>query len=545
MKKIFSLTHLNLQNFATFKNQVVEFDSSLNVIVGETGSGKSLILEAIQFIFGNRADKKLIRKGSEQACVEAIFQFNSSNVYEYFDSLGFPVFENEIILKRVLYSNGKSKVFINNQSAKTSDLNSVCKRFIDLVGQFENQKLLQSSYQIKLLDQYANINPLVSQYSHQYSELQTKQNELIHLQQKINHTIERVDYLEFQINQIKSINPKINEDEELINLKNKILNHEKRASLIKEYSNILFSEDSDSGIINQLNFLCKNLSKNQSLVPEIYFTEHDAENILQKLNDVYSNCLKIMNQDIPEFDIDAIFNRLDQLQKLKTKFGPTLQDVLAKQNSFETELEQLQATTISLSSLEKQIESLKAKLIIQAKEIHDIRVRFASKLSIELTQAINQLKMTGAKFVVKIEELPELNPTGMSQLQYLAETNPGEGVFPITEIASGGELSRILLAIRQILSSKDTISIFFFDEIDSGIGGETALSIADALKNVSLSSQVVAISHLPQIAAKAQMLQVVSKHTDDDHDQIRTFSEVSYVKGVKIVEYAKSMSPIQ
>ena len=535
----FKLKKLTLTNFATFKNEQVTFNNNFNAIIGETGSGKSIILDAIQLIFGHRADKKLIRKNSDFCSVEAVFKCSGTENKNYFFEMGYP-YEDEIIVKRVIYKSGKSKSFLNHQSCPLSTLVDFSKKFIDLVGQFENQKLLSREYQIQLLDSFGGTTQSVLSYSKMWSQYGLKLKRLEEVQGLIEEEEQKKDFLNFQIQEIKSLDPCIKDEQNLIKLKNDCLTNENRKNSLNECLSKI-SENESYNILKEVQECLKILN-----------SLDNSEEVINQLNDCYSSLEEVsfvlsseISQSEEEIELDSILDRLDNYQKLKRKFNTDTQGLILKKENFEKELNDIHGLRKEHSEISQQLEKMKESLMELATEIHKKRIIHAKELSKRLTKEIQNLKMEGASVDISITKNKNLNENGISNLIFNVETNPGEGYYEIKEVASGGELSRILLALRTILSNSDSISIFFFDEIDAGIGGETALFIGKALLKVAHHSQVIAITHLPQIANFANKLIHVSKISEKDpSSSVRTISHIQEITGKGKVEYIQAMNPL-
>jgi DNA repair protein RecN (Recombination protein N) len=544
VKKIILKT-LTLNNFATFKNQTIEFNDKFNAIVGETGSGKSLIVEALQLIWGNRADKSIIRKDAEFSCVEAVFSVTSDEIKQYFLELGFPCDSDEVVLKRTIDRNGKSRSYVNHFTCKAQTLTQICKRFVDLVGQFENQKLLSSNYQLRLLDQYAELQPMVEEYTYLYNQLTMLNKKIEQIQNNSTDQERRLDYINYQIELIEKINPSIQEEIDLIESKSKIINKEKHNDAIQSINNIISNENDNNGILNLILELTKKIDRNNDLTEILSPYRQLLDDSFNSINQ-FQNALESLLDTDEEQDLEQIITRLDQYQQLKNKFRVNnIEDILSLYQSFLTEKNQLVLQENNLTQVQAQIELIKMNLHSHANNLHSSRIKAAKSLSLQLTNYIQKLNMRGATIAVKVDATMEFNQFGKNSITIMAETNPGEGEYPLKKIASGGELSRILLSIRKVLSSQDSISIFLFDEIDTGVGGETALTIGNALHEVSLNSQVIAISHLPQIVSFADQIQFVSKNKILENSERRTISEVKVIQGKNnIKEVAISLSPI-
>lgn len=535
-----SLCELDVTNFATFSNQKVNFDDKFNAIIGETGSGKSLILEALQLILGQRADKRIVRKGSDFAVIEALFKCDCPRIKKYLDELGYPFENGEVVVKRIIYKSGKTKSYLNLQTCSLGTIVNFTSNFVDLVGQFENQKLLSSKYQLQLLDEYADLSKDLALYKENFQLFVDTKEELNAILAKSNEIAQRTDYLNYQIEELEKLSPSVSDELELIANKKELQNSEEDKKRIQLINNIFEGNDSNSGLM----VLIKQL---ESELKSDIFQEKDlssfytAQSIFEDLN--YS----INSKQIPDFDEASflkIIDRLDHYQTLKRKFKVDSLGLEKILEDFKLERQEAHNLESSIELYRERLASLEKKNYKLAHTLHQKRLVASKELAKELTQSIQALNMKGARIRFDIVQRENLNSSGMSDINFCAETNPGEGFFLIKDIASGGELSRILLSIRNVLSSKDSISIFLFDEIDTGIGGETALTIGKTLAEIAQSSQVIAITHLPQIANNANKLVIVSKELIEDDSDQRTISLVKEVQGLDIQKEVSLMTPL-
>ncbi|MBC77343.1 MAG: hypothetical protein CME64_15165 [Halobacteriovoraceae bacterium] len=533
------LKTLNLTNFATFEDQVINFGDNFNAIVGETGSGKSLILDALQLILGNRADKRIIRKDCEFSCVEAVFSTTDEEIKNYFFEIGHP-FEDEIVIKRVIHKSGASKAFLNFHQCPVSLLAKAGKRFIDLVGQFENQELFSEKYQLSLLDNFANNHNLLSSYQDAFQAYQNELAELESLKEKEGQTHQRLDYLNFQLTELEQLSPDAHEEAALKEKKDKFLELESNQKLLEEINYYFEGGDSFPGLQVILGKLERALAQSKSLNSDIIEKFQVARDDLFEINFLLNKDLDI---ELSEEELSEIVDRLDLYTKLQRKYHTDTPGLILQMREFQVEKQSLENIESSLSGLERSIQEKLSNLQSLASKLHEKRVEAASRLSKLLTNAVHGLKMEGASFQIKLTE-SEIGPSGMTKIDLNAEINPGEGYHRVKDIASGGELSRILLALRQVLSSRDSVSIFLFDEIDTGMGGETAFHIGKSLKKVSEHSQVIAITHLPQIATFSDRLLEVEKNIKKSGGENRTVSQVKEIVGDKIKSHVSEMTPL-
>lgn len=541
MANDFHLKKLIIQNFATFKNQSIDFKPGFNAIIGETGSGKSLVLDALQLILGARADKKIVRRETEYSLIEASFYCEDENVRSFLETEGFPIEEKEIVIKRLIYRNGNTKNYINHLSCTVNFLSTFSRKFIDLVGQFENQKLLSDHYQIHLLDQFAKQGHEVIQFQTKLSEFKKLKKEIEQLLESKTSRNQRLDYLNYQLEEIEKLNPSTPDEENLFRKKTFMMSLEKTQKICYQAKSCLEGDEDKPGVVEQFKHLSHLFKKNSDIFED--FSDLLLE-IEDKVQSLLSNIDKKLNLEIEPDELEKILERIDNYQRIKKKFGGSVESILQTQIDFLNEKKFLESLEINLEDISTEIISIEKSLMVMAKNIHLNRITFGEKLANEITKKVRNLKMTGATIKLVVEELEHLSENGISKINFIAETNPGEGFFKIKDIASGGELSRILLSLRQISSAQDSISIFLFDEIDTGIGGETANCIGKALTEVALHGQVIAITHLPQIAQFAESLIIVNKDIEAKNEEARTESKIRVVLGKKITEEVRTMTQL-
>jgi DNA repair protein RecN (Recombination protein N) len=532
------LKTLSLNNFATFQNQEIEFDDKLNVIVGETGSGKSLIFDSLQILLGFRADKKFVRKDCDCATIEATFCSQDPEINNYLENIGYPIIENEIVIKRIIFSNGKTKNFINFQSCTLQDISNFSKRFVDFVGQFENQKLLSPNYQLKLIDSFSKNQDLMFEYRKSYSNLKDLLRKKLALNDIASLEFKK-DYLISQIKEIKSLNPTESDEQTLIERKSFLINKEKVNKSINEIKNLIDGNDQLDGLISNLKSLSKLFSDIRTFFPKINFDNIELLSI--NLSELSYEVSRFNDHDELELGLNEILEKLDTYQKLKRKFNCSTTELNTILSKLENDLTEIETLISDSETIDAQINKINDICLNLASKLHKSRIASSLKLETELTQNIQSLNMKGAEIKININQISEFNDFGNTQVNIIAQTNPGEGFYSIKEIASGGELSRILLALRSLFSFQDTISVFLFDEIDTGLGGETANSIGKSLKRISTQSQVITISHLPQIASFADRLIIVDKETSIKDNQPRTYSIANIIKGKEVKDHVSNM----
>ncbi|MEX0798995.1 MAG: AAA family ATPase, partial [Bacteriovoracaceae bacterium] len=420
------LANLNLTNFATFQDQTIHFGDHFNAIIGETGSGKSLILDALQLILGQRADKKIIRKGCDFACVEAIFTSEDPAIKDYFFEIGHP-FEDEIVIKRIIHKSENSKAYLNFQQCPVSMLAKAGKRFIDLVGQFENQKLFSEKYQLSLLDNFADNSHLLAAYGNEYQKYLSQKEQLKTLQDKELETSQRLDYINFQLRELQSLSPDLKEEKELKEKKDKYLDLENNKKLLEEINFYFEGTEEFLGLQNIMGKLERALVKSKSLDSEILEKFRAAWEGLKEINFLLN---KDLDYEISEPELNQLIEKLDLYKKLQRKFNTDTPGLTEKLSGFLKEKETLTNIDSNLRELEKGLGRTRESLIVLAKKLHAKRLESAARLSELLTQAVRELRMEGASFNMLLEE-GELTASGFSKMRLNAEINPGEGFFKV------------------------------------------------------------------------------------------------------------------
>jgi DNA repair protein RecN (Recombination protein N) len=541
MKPSLFLSNLTIQNFATFENQSFSLHPNFTCLVGETGSGKSLVFDAIQLLLGGRADKKQIRKGSEFCTIEGTFSCADTSVKDYLHQIGYPANTDELVIKRIIYNSGAAKTFLNYQACSLGTIQDFTNAYVDIVGQFENQRLLNSSYQLEILDHYLKISSDVTNFSAEYTSCQLLKNEVCQLTSRIDELKKKEEFLIYQINEIDSLNLREGEEIELLEKKNTLINLEKSKHLIDESLNLI-SESENFNLLKSLRKVSSNIGNFK--LKNNY--EHQITEFSSLLNDLSFELSQICeNSSSIQDELSAVVDRLDLILKLKRKHGGNLDNIFNSLKSYKCELSEISTLEGSIKIKNLELEKLFKSLASNALNLHTKRIAGAKNLSKELTQKIQSLRMTGAEIELKVSATEKISIKGSTELNIFAKTNKGESSYLLKNIASGGELSRILLGLRELISAQDSVTVFLFDEIDTGLGGETALAIGEAIKRVSSTSQVIAITHLPQIASYANQLAVVHKEVVGKSENTeRTISIItSYAEGEKR-KVINSMNPL-
>ena len=507
---------VRIRNLATIDTAEIPFKPGLNMISGETGAGKSIILEAIALLLGGRASIELVRAGADEAVIEGVFDLSQiEKIQERLQSSGFTQSEHVLIIKRSISRSGKHRISINGELATLSTLQFICEGLIDLCGQHEHQSLLRSQTQVELLDRFGTLTPLtlrVSELWQQLKELLRKQEKLFqdHLERN-----QKIDFLNFQIHEIQSAQLQIGEDSDLHQKKQLLQSAEMRAQHAHGVVELL--EADDAGVLQILKSGHQKLKTLSSLDPQAMPLEESLHRALLEVEDASLQLHRYLGGiELNADELSLTQERLSLIADLKRKYGSEISQILDHLSRLEEELVSLNQISDQMDFIKSQILNLRTELLTQGKTLSEQRKKIAHLLSRRVNEELKDLKMGEALFEVELlfkEDLSTWNSTGGDFIQFLVQTNPGEKGGTLGKIASGGELSRLMLAIRQVIADRGGIGVYLFDEIDSGMGGQTAFQVGKKLKSVAAFNQVICITHLPQVASFADHHLVVQKVT--------------------------------
>ncbi|MGG0657830.1 DNA repair protein RecN [Rummeliibacillus pycnus] len=537
------LKELSIKNFAIIEELTVDFQEGLTVLTGETGAGKSIIIDAVQLLAGGRSSQEFIRHGAKKAELEGLFTLTSSShlAYEKCADAGIEVEEGMIILRRDLNDNGKSVCRVNGKLVPLSLLREIGATLIDIHGQHESQELMDDKHHISLLDQFAGgeIEPVKERYLKQFEEYKSLKKELAAISVNEQQVAQKIDLYQFQIKEIDACKFQPNEEEDLTEERRRLMNFNK----IFECSNS--AHDAILGESKGLDWIGRAMAdlEDVATVDESFKEYSDAvSNAFYNLQEAAFGVKNIL--DDLEFDperLNEVEHRLALIQSMKRKYGPTLQEILEYRAKIGEELESLLNRDENIQKNEQQLIELQKKLQVTASELTTIRKKVGNRLSDAIMQQLRELYMEKAEFSVHFESLPEeqFDHNGMDRVVFYIATNVGEPPKALTKIASGGELSRVMLALKTIFSTTNGITSIIFDEVDTGVSGRVAQAIAEKIAAVSIHSQVLCISHLPQVAAMADHHYHIQKQEDTN----RTFTSLTEIFGnERIDEISRIMS---
>lgn len=531
------LISLNISNFAVFENETINFETGFNVFTGETGSGKSVLIDALSLILGERSSKDLIRKGKKSALIEAIFDISvNKDLEEFLESNNIVISQEDyLIISRELLENGKSINKINRRTVPLNMLKDVGKYLIDIYGQFGHESLFKKENHIILLDSLVQkeLNPMFEVYSSLYSEHSKKCREIETIKDKLDNKDLKIEQLNYEINEIEDADLKAEEEDELLKEIKKLSNVQEIKGSLYEANKILSTSAGMNNVYTLLNkiksydeILGNFLSRLDILLEEQQFFAHDLRDYSDKL-------------DLDESKLNFIENRMSLISRLKRKYGYTIDKIIEYKNSSQEELNILTEAETKLSMLEKEKDILYKDLKKCADEISKIRKSAASMLEKQILKELDDLNMKNIKFKVDIERRNTFAADGIDQVEFLISTNVGSDLNSVQKVVSGGEASRIMLAFKKITSDIESDQTMIFDEIDSGISGKTSQMSGIKMNYISVNHQVICVTHSPQIASISKNHFFIEKKVVDGN----TYSTVRKLdKENRIYEIARLLS---
>jgi DNA repair protein RecN (Recombination protein N) len=514
LKKGKMLNDLSIKNFAIIDELHLSFDEGLNVITGETGAGKSIIIGAVSLLLGDRATTEMIRTQADTATVEASFDVSANKTLrDKITAMGFPD-SDDLIIRRVISHSGKNKAFINGQMATLINLSAVSELLINICGQHEHQVILNAENHIDILDEFGDCLSARAVYEEIFHQHQQIVNEMTKLRDLSKSREEKAELFKFQLKEIQDINPGPAEDTALAEEKKVLVNAQKLNDYANQSYDLLYGEK-DCAIV-KLKEAGSRIKEIKKIDSNLNIADADIENSFITMQEV-ALALRDYAKNL-FFDPDrlaTIDERLESLSRLKRKYGGTLEGVLLKKQEMEESLQTVFSLEEELSKLAKEEEKVKEDLKQNAFRLSKMRKQAAKKLEETVDKEIRALNMPHASFYVNFSKERDhaeiFGPTGKDEIEFYLSANKGEEARPLNKVASGGELSRIILSLKNVLSRTGSVSSMIFDEVDNGIGGAVAEIVGRKLKEVSAAHQVICITHLPQIACFGEKHLYVSK----------------------------------
>lgn len=535
------LQSLSIKQFAIIDTLDIQFSDGLTVLSGETGAGKSIIIDAIGQLIGMRASSEFVRHGEKKAIIEGIFDIDDAkDAIRQLETLGIDINEDFLIVKRDIFSSGKSICRINNQTVTLQDLRQVMQSLLDIHGQHETQSLLKQKYHVELLDRYADGEYIeeLQQYAQSYEQHQEKIKELEALESADQALLQRLDLMKFQYDELKEAQLKEGEIEQLeIDIK-RIQNSE-NLSLALNAAYVTLTDE--HAITDRLYTLSSELQNVNQILPETFEKlKEEVDQFYYTLEDAKHQIYEEINQT--EFDeqyLNELESRMNLLNNLKRKYGKDISDLMIYQEKIADEINKIENYEESTSKLREEIQQLSQQVQEDGEKLTKARRIVARQLRDRIVNEIQYLQMKDANLEISFKPYETPQKDGLERIEFLISPNKGEPLKSLNKIASGGELSRIMLALKSIFVRAHGQTAILFDEVDSGVSGQAAQKMAEKMKDIASVIQVICISHLPQVASMSDHHLYISKHEKDD----RTTTTVRELTGdARIDEIARMIS---
>lgn len=537
------LEHLHIKNLALIKESEISFGEGLNILTGETGAGKSMVIDSLQFALGGRAGKDFLRHGEKQASVEALFAMQSEALQEKLEENGIqPEEDGSVLITRTLSEAGKSVCRVNGSTVTVSMLREIAEDLIDIYGQHEHQSLLNPSKHIRLLDRFcgAGFGDAMEEYKKSYHALKELEKQLQSLMGDESQREQRMDILQFQKEELEAGELRLGEEEDLLEQKKRLSSMEKLMRLTRESLALLYDGE------NMMPSACDQLGDALAKLQEAAEYDNSLNTFADALADAYAAVEDTARElkreaEKQENDPDAleeIEERLQLIYKLKRKYGGSVEAALAFYDKVVQELDFLSNSSEKVAELTLEKEKEQKKLSAAAEKLSALRRSTAQQVAAQIEASLKDMEMKDARFHIQIDEKADWTADGKDKVEFLISANAGENLKPLAKIASGGEMSRVMLALKTVLVDADEIGTFIFDEIDTGVSGRTARKVGEKMRFLGSKRQILCITHLPQIAAMADQHFLIEK--ESSHGE--TTTQVTPLEGEgSVLEVARLM----
>ncbi|MFZ2865966.1 MAG: DNA repair protein RecN [Ignavibacteriaceae bacterium] len=548
------LKSLEIKDYALIDHTEIEFGRGLNIITGETGAGKSILIDAMSLLLGERASVEVIRKGAQKAFVEGFFDVELNKKVRSLLEANEIEFQPDLIIRREISLKGSNRCFINDTPVALTLIKQLGDLLVDLHGQHEHQSLLRIESHIGFLDEYSGNSKLIEEYQVFYKELNKKISELKNLISKEESIKEKREIYAFQIKEIDSVSPSVGEDDTILNELNILENSEKLLELTEEVYTKLY--DAEPSVIDLLGETKHKLNQLSGIDKSFLESEGECDSALAIVKELADSLRSYKSKiDVDPKETEYKRERLGAINMLKKKYGGSIENIIEHRNKIGKDFELADNFSDAISKIQSEIKALQKSAGEAAEKISLSRKKSAAKIESEVIKSLNQLGISDSSFKVKISKTEadkdsvdfilfnnkkySYSDTGFDEVEFYISTNIGEDVKPLTKVASGGEVSRIMLSLKTILAKSDKLPVLIFDEIDTGVSGRIAQKVGAALRDLASFHQIIAITHLPQIAGMANFHYSVEKKQIDD----RTVSSIRQLdENERINEVAKLVS---
>lgn len=527
------LSQLYIQNVAVIENVSFELGKGFNVFTGETGAGKSILIDSINAVLGGRTSRELIRTGADKAVVSAVFTDISESAKSVIEELGFSVDENgELMVTREITLDGRSNCKINLRPATATVLKAISLVLIDIHGQHDSRILSSPESHVGYIDHYGDLNDLLSEYKKSYRELKEVENALNKLTMDDSEKAYKIDMLTFQIKEIEDTAVSPDEEKELEQKRAIYNSSEKIATFAKEAIEAIDGFDETTGILSNLDTVISSVNNLSEFYPDYALMPEKLQGMYYELeelgNDIRNSCEDLDFDPVIQNKIEA---RLDKIFRLKRKYGGSVESVLEFYEKAKAELESIEFSDEQIDKLSKKRDALYENTVEIATKLSDKRKETAKAFSKNVCNELSFLNMPNVNISVNFNK-KELSENGIDDVEFYISTNMGEPPKPLAKIASGGELSRIMLSIKNVLAKSDDVDTLIFDEIDTGVSGSAAQKIGKKLKQVSIGRQILCVTHLAQVAAYADTHLLIEKkiHNNRTYTDVNTLSREERIK---------------
>lgn len=528
------LVELKVSQFAIIDEVDIHFQEGLNVLSGETGAGKSVLLKSLGLLMGMKASTDMVRSGVEQAILEGFFDLSDRpDIIERIEDMGIEVLDDTLVVRRIVTANGKSRIYLNGSLSPLTSLRDIVSPLItvtsqaapliEMTGQHDNRHLQSKSYHLDLLDQYSGDMENVIQYRAIYDELRALENEIIDLEEAAQDRAQKLDFLKFQIQEIEALGLTAGEEAELEQKVKRLKGSQKLQDFFSEAIDSIYAAD-DSALVRVHHLLQRgsDLEKVDPSLEELVQLLTQVKALLEEVTLEVRNSAKSLDSEGE--DLNELEARLSDLRRLQKKFGATATEILEAHKRMVDEVDQLEGSDERLSELISKKSKIEKDLKSRAELLHKRRLEAAKLLVSSVSDELKDLNMKGVVFEVAVEKLRELTSSGLSDVEFLIRPSKKDEPRPLAKVASGGELSRILLALKTVIGASEQPRTYLFDEVDTGVSGETAEKVGRKLKEIAQGQQVICVTHLPQVAAFADHHYLIEKTQSKGRASMRVAS---------------------